>query len=71
MLSYAQVWTIVNSWQIRPRETRLRNLAALVYGPIRAEPGSLSAGVRAWPTKPSLHSISTVDEPVIHVPRRV
>ncbi len=55
MLSYAHVGTIVNSWQIRLRVTRLRNLTLLVYGLMQAESGCLSAIVRAWPTGPRRH----------------
>jgi hypothetical protein len=50
MLSYAQVWTIVNSWQIRPWETRSRNLTALDNGLIRAESTGLSDIMRTRPT---------------------
>lgn len=55
MLSYAELWSLVNDWQIRMRVTRLRNLTLLVYGLLRAESGNLSAIVRAWSLGPRRH----------------
>jgi hypothetical protein len=56
MLSYDQIWTIVNSWGIQLRVTRLRNLTLLVLGLIHGESGCLSAIVRAWPSGPVRHT---------------
>lgn len=55
MLSYDDIWTIVNAWGIQMRVTRLRNLALLVFGLIQAESGCLSAIVRHWPKGPQRH----------------
>jgi hypothetical protein len=55
MLSYTDVWDIVNRWHIDMRVTRLRNLALLVYGLIRSQSGCLSVIVRHWPHGPRRH----------------
>ena len=52
MLSYTDVWDIVNRWQIQMRVTRLRNLTLLVYGIIRSRSGCLSVLARSWPVVP-------------------
>lgn len=49
MLSYRRIWTIVNSWSLEMRVTRLRNLNLLVHGLIQSRSGGLSAIVRTWP----------------------
>ena len=49
MLSYQEIWTIVNRWGIEMRKTRLVNLNLLVYGIIQSRSGCLSAIVRHWP----------------------
>jgi hypothetical protein len=56
MLSYTDVWNIVNSWQIEMRVTRLRNLALLAHGIIQSRSGCLSAIVRHWPDGPRRHT---------------
>ena len=56
MLSYTDVWDIVNRWHIDMRVTRLRNLALLVNGIIRSRSGCLSAIVRSWPHGPTRHT---------------
>jgi hypothetical protein len=55
MLSYTDVWKIVNRWEIKMRVTRLRNLTLLVYGILRSRSGCLSAIVRSWPVGPTRH----------------
>jgi hypothetical protein len=49
MLSYQDVWSIVNRWGIEMRKTRLVNLNLLVYGIIQSRSGCLSVIVRQWP----------------------
>ena len=49
MLSYNDVWALVNRWHIDMRVTRFRNLALLVYGIIQSQSGCLSIVVRHWP----------------------
>jgi len=56
MLSYNDVWDIVNRWHIEMRVTRLRNLALLVYGIIQSRSGCLSVIVRHWPHGPRRHT---------------
>jgi hypothetical protein len=56
MLSYTDVWDIVNRWHIQMRVTRLRNLALLVYGIIHSRSGCLSVIVRHWPHGPRRHT---------------
>jgi hypothetical protein len=56
MLSYTDVWDIVNRWHIEMRVTRLRNLTLLVYGIIRSRSGCLSVIVRSWPHGPRRHT---------------
>ena len=56
MLSYTDVWDIINRWHIEMRVTRLRNLALLVYGLIRCRSGCLSVIVRHWPHGPTRHT---------------
>jgi hypothetical protein len=56
MLSYTDVWDIVNRWHIEMRVTRLRNLALLVYGIIQSRSGCLSVIVRHWPHGPTRHT---------------
>ena len=55
MLSYTDIWEIVNRWGIKMRVTRLRNLALLVYGILQSRSGCLSAIVRSWPIGPVRH----------------
>ena len=55
MLSYTDIWDIVNRWCIEMRVTRLRNLALLVQGIIHSRSGCLSAIVRCWTTGPTRH----------------
>lgn len=55
MLSYADVWAIVNRWGIRMRRTRLRNLTLLVHGLLTARSACLSTIVRHWSFGPSRH----------------
>ena len=55
MLSYSEVWAIVNRWGIQMRVTRLRNLSLLVQGILCSRSGSLSAIVRSWRTGPARH----------------
>lgn len=49
MISYRQIWTIVNNWSLSMRVTRLRNLSLLVQGLVNSRSGRLSAIVRVWP----------------------
>ena len=55
LLSYRQIWTLVNSWNIQMRVTRLRNLVLLVQGLIVSRSGCLSAIVRQWPMQSTRH----------------
>ena len=55
MLSYRRVWTVVNSWKIQMRVTRLRNLVLLVQGLLLSRSGCLSAIVRQWPAQGTRH----------------
>jgi hypothetical protein len=55
MLSYTEIWTLVNQWHISMRVTRLRNLALLVEGIIHSRSGCLSAIVRQWSIGPRRH----------------
>ncbi len=55
MLSYQDIWSIVNRWGIEMRKTRLVNLSLLVYGIIYSQSGCLSAIVRHWPSGPRRH----------------
>ena len=55
MLSYADLWTIVNRWGIHMRLTRLRNLILLVHGLLGARSACLSSIVRHWSFGPSRH----------------
>ncbi len=55
MLSYTEIWHLVNRWGIDMRLTRLRNLALLVHGIIASRSGSLSAIVRSWSVGPARH----------------
>jgi phage-related protein len=56
MLSYTDVWNIVNRWHIKMRVTRLRNLALLVCGIIQSRSGCLSTIVRHWPHGSTRHT---------------
>ena len=55
MLSYTEVWPLVNRWEIKMRATRLRNLALLVHGILRSRSGCLSSIVRNWSVGPVHH----------------
>lgn len=55
MLSYSDVWAIVNRWGIQMRVTRLRNLSLLVQGILSSRSGCLSAIVRHWRVGPGRH----------------
>ncbi len=55
MLSYADIWALVNRWGIEIRATRLRNLTLLVHGILRSRSGCLSAIVRHWSFGPARH----------------
>lgn len=55
MLSYSDVWSLVNRWGIAMRVTRLRNLSLLVYGILTSRSACLSRIVQAWPTGPARH----------------
>lgn len=55
LLSYNRLWTLVNSWKISMRVTRLRNLVLLVQGLLGARSGCLSAIVRHWPAPGTRH----------------
>ncbi len=48
MLSYGELWRLVNRWGIEMRVTRLRNLTLLVEGILKSRSGRLSAMVRGW-----------------------
>jgi hypothetical protein len=52
MLSYNDVWALVNRWHIEMRVTHLGNLALLVYGIIQSQSGCLSAIAHHWPHGP-------------------
>jgi hypothetical protein len=55
MLSYADIWAIVNRWGIELRVTRLRNLTLLVHGILHSRSSCLSAIVRHWSFGPTRH----------------
>lgn len=55
LLSYRRIWTMVNSWNVKMRVTRLRNLVLLVQGLIGSRSGCLSAIVRKWPAQGTRH----------------
>jgi hypothetical protein len=55
MLSYKEIWTIVNCWKVELRKTRLVNLCLLVEGIIGSRSGCLSAIVRQWGRGPRRH----------------
>lgn len=56
MLSYRQIWTVVNSWPLEMWLTRQRNICLLVYGLVNSRSGCLSAIVRAWPLGSRRHA---------------
>ena len=55
MLSYTDIWHLVNRWGIRMRVTRRRNLALLFHGILRSRSGCLSSTVRSWSIGPTRH----------------
>ena len=55
MLSYTDIWHLVNRWGIVMRVTRRRNLALLVHGILRSRSGCLPSIVRSWSVGPARH----------------
>jgi len=58
VLSYPEIWDLVNRWDIGTRLTRLRNLALLGHGIIGSRGGSLSTISEAPSASASLHAKS-------------